>query len=61
MAHVTVPDELARVDVDDRQGLRMLDDEVGPRAEPDLTVQGLLDLVLDAVVLELSMPIQTLR
>ena len=30
----------------------MLDDEIGPRAEPDLPFQGLLDLALDAVVLE---------
>ena len=47
-----LPDELPRVDVDGDERLGLVDDDVPPRLEPDLRLQGVLDLGLDAVLLE---------
>ena len=45
-------DVAAGVDVDDRQRLGVVDDDVAARLEPDLALQRLGDLRLDAEALE---------
>ena len=45
-------DELARVDVDDRHRLGAVDDERTAGRQPDLAVEGLLDLLGDAELVE---------
>ena len=47
-----LPDELPGVDVDGDERLGLVDDDVPARLEPDLRLQGVLDLGLDAVLLE---------
>ena len=45
-------DEAARVDVDGRQGLHLVDDQIAPRLQPNLAFQRAVDLDLDAVAVE---------
>jgi hypothetical protein len=45
-------DVLAGVDVDDGQGLGALDDQRATRGQPDLTVEGPVELFVDEVALE---------
>ena len=47
-----LPDVLARVDVDGHERLGLVDDDVAARLEPDLRLEGVLDLLLDAELLE---------
>ena len=44
----------AGVDVDGDEGLGLIDDDVASARQPDLAVEGIVDLLLDAVVLKES-------
>src|SRR5512132_1080051 len=52
LLEVGLADELAGVDVDDRHGLGAVDHDRAARRQPDLALQGLVDLLDDPVVLE---------
>src|SRR5215218_6029157 len=52
LLEVGLADELAGVDVDDRHGLGAVDHDRAARGQPDLALQGLVDLLDHPVVLE---------
>ena len=56
-SRLEVPDVLARVHVDDRERLGVLDDERPARGQPDLAVQRLVELLVDVVLLEEREPL----
>src|SRR5262249_18356253 len=49
---VRFPDEFAGVDVNRDQGFGLVDDDVPARLQPDARLDGLIDLGLDAVMLQ---------
>src|SRR6266568_1566935 len=52
LLEVALADELAGVDVDRGQRLALIDDERAARLEPDLALEGAVDLALDAEAVE---------